>query len=241
MERPLKAVVVDDERLARVELSRLLSVERRISIVAEADTVETAEEVICRHRPDVVFLDIQLGKQSGFGLLNRVGGFEVIFVTAHDRYAIRAFETHALDYLLKPVHPERLASAVGHLTKQIEDKSPSKQTDRDFICVKTGGSFQFVRIQSIVYLVASGDYSEVYTATGQRLFELLSLKEWEQRLAAHSFARIHRSSIVNLSFVDRVTHSLGEGLRVHLKSPHPPLFMSRRYAARLKKIFCLKD
>jgi two-component system LytT family response regulator len=235
MQRLLKAIVVDDERLARLELSKLLAA-TQVSVVASAEALEPAEALIKRHQPDVVFLDVQLGKHSGFDLLNRVGGFEVIFVTAYEQYAIRAFESHALDYLLKPVHPERLADAILHLGERIETKDAHPQ-NRDFICVKSGRNIRFVKFGSIVCMRAAGDYSEVLTATGETVFAMMSLKSWEQRLAGQCFARIHRSTIVNLEYVDRVEHSRSCGFRVRVKNQQIGLAMSRRYASRLQQIF----
>jgi len=235
MQRLLKAIVVDDERLARLELSKLLAASTQVSIVASADGLEPAEALIKRHHPDVVFLDIQLGKQSGFDLLNRVGGFEVIFVTAYEQYAIRAFESHALDYLLKPVHPERLADAILHLAERTENEVVRTE-NRDFICVKSGRNIRFVKFQSIVCMRAAGDYSEVLTAAGETVFAPMSLKSWEQRLAGQCFARIHRSTIVNLEYVDSVEHSISRGFRVRLKNQELRLVMSRRYASRLQQV-----
>jgi two-component system LytT family response regulator len=236
MERPLKAIVVDDERLARLELSKLLAACKQISMVAGADGLESAEALIKRYHPDVVFLDIQLGKQSGFDLLNRVGGFEVIFVTAYEQYAIRAFENHVLDYLLKPVHPERLANAVLRLEERIEQKG-ARPESRDFICVKSGRNIRFVKLRSIVCLRAAGDYSEVLTAAGETLFALMSLKGWEQRLAGQSFERIHRSTIVNLEYVDSIEHSVSCGFQARMKIQKLCLAISRRSASRLQSIF----
>jgi two-component system LytT family response regulator len=235
MQRVLKAIIVDDERLARLELSRLLEAFKQVSIVASADGLEPAEAFIKRYHPDVVFLDIQLGKQSGFDLLNRVGGFEVIFVTAHEQYAIRAFESHAMDYLLKPVHPERLVDAILHLEERIENKG-ARLENRDFICVKSGRSIRFVKLRSIVCMRAAGDYSEVLTDAGETLFALMSLKGWEQRLAGQCFARIHRSTIVNLEYVDRIERSIRCGFRIQLKNRQLRLAMSRRYASRFQQI-----
>jgi len=233
MQQSLKAIVVDDERLARLEMAKLLAGCPQVSIVASADGLEAAETLIEQHRPDVVFLDVQLRKQSGFDLLNRIGGFEVIFVTAFERYAIRAFENHALDYLLKPVHPERLADAVLHLEQRIVGKA-DRPGRCEFVCIRSGRNIRFVKLRSLVCIKAAGDYSEVLTATGETLFALTSLKAWEQRLSRHDFARIHRSTIVNLEFVDCIERSISRGFRVRLKNQRLHLAMSRRYASRVQ-------
>ena len=231
----LNAIVVDDERLARLELSKLLAAFPQVSVVGSADSIDPAEALIKLHRPDIVFLDVQLGNQCGFDLLNRVGGFEVIFVTAYEQYAIRAFESHALDYLLKPVHPERLADAVLHLEERMERKGA--RANREFICLKLARNIRFVKLSSITCLRAAGDYSEVLTCAGETIFALMSLKAWEQRLCGEGFARIHRSTIVNLEHVKRVEPSVGSGFRVHLKDQSLPIAMSRRYASHLSHLF----
>src|SRR5262245_268305 len=193
-----KAFIVDDERLARKELRSLLAEHPVIDIIGEAENVEQALQFLRAHRPDVLFLDIQMPGQSGFQLLEQIQpAFKIIFVTAFDDYAIRAFEVNALDYLLKPINPARLAQTIERLSSN-EGMPPTARkleyTDRLFL--EVGERSHFLKVAAIVYINAAGDYSEVFTESGQKSLVLKSLKEWEERLPEKYFTRIHRSTIV---------------------------------------------
>lgn len=237
----LKAVVVDDERLARKELRSLLDELGGVAVVGEADSVDTAEAVIEKTAPDVVFLDIHLGSESGFDLLDRIEHeCDVVFVTAYDAYAIRAFEVNALDYLLKPVNPERLARAMERLTapKPVPTAPPPRQLEYgDRIFLETDGHPRFVKLETIVCLVAADDHSELFTADGKKTLVLKSLREWEERLPERHFPRIHRSTIINLEFVERIETGFNRAYRVFLRGFAEPFAMSRRHAAKLKQMF----
>jgi two-component system LytT family response regulator len=231
------AVIVDDERLARNKLRSLLAQHPQIRLVGEADGVDSAIETIERTRPDVVFLDIQMPGKSGFELVNRVNlRLKIIFVTAFDEYAIRAFEVNALDYLLKPVNPERLAKAIERLAAPPaapENSSRPLEYD-DFLFLPFGDSSRFLRVRDIKLIRAADVYSEIGAAGGEKTLVLKPLNEWEERLPEKHFARIHRSTIINIEFVERVEKSFNYSFEVYLRDTGEPFTMSRRYATRLK-------
>ncbi len=173
---------------------------------------------------------------SGFDLLARVEvTFRVVFVTAHDEYAIRAFEVNALDYLLKPVRPERLAQTIDRLVAGEPQTAGRKLDYGDRIFITTGRQQLFVKIGTIKHIVAAGNYSSITTTDRRDLLVLKSLAEWEERLPEANFARVHRSTIVNLDFVDRVEKWFNSSYVVFMKGEPEPLPMSRRHAARLRE------
>lgn len=233
----LTAVIIDDERLARSELRSLLADFAEISVVGEAQNLDEAVNVIRLNKPDVVFLDIQLSAENGFDLLEQVEkDFNLIFVTAFDEFAIRAFEINALDYLLKPVNPDRLAKTLGRLSK-IEEKreaSNRKFEYEDRLFIEIGERTRFLKISSIKCISADGDYSQVFTDDGKKHLVTKLLKEWEDHLPEKYFVRIHRSTIVNIEFVERVETRFSRSYQIYLREMKEPFSVSRRYAARLK-------
>ncbi len=244
----LRAVIVDDERLARHELGAMLDAhEAAIEVVGSAGSIDQAIQLIARLKPDVIFLDIQLSPGTGFDLLDRLDldhPARIVFVTAFDAYALRAFEVNALDYLLKPINPDRLAQAIAKLTAWPSGFSPHTTlppartlTLDDRLFVEAHGRSRFLRVSDVVSIVADGDYSQVAAADGQRWLVPRSLREWEARLPAQQFARVHRSVIVNLDCVEQVETVFGRGQVVHLRGQATPVPMSRRRGARLKALF----
>jgi two-component system LytT family response regulator len=236
----LSALIVDDERLARQELRALLAVHPDVEVVGEAASLDEAARHLARGQPDVVFLDVQMPGESGFDLFTRAPvTSRVIFVTAHDAHALRAFDVNALDYLLKPVAPARLAEALTRLRR--ESGSTPSAVRRfelgDFVFIPIDGRSRFLRVSQIVAVSAAGDATTVQIADGSQGRVPRSLKAWEERLPPRQFVRIHRESIVNLQFVERVEEWSHESYHVHLRGQSEPLTLSRRYAARLKARF----
>jgi two-component system LytT family response regulator len=170
-----------------------------------------------------------------------------VFVTAFDAFALRAFEVNALDYLLKPINPQRLAQAVDRLTAGAVDAlgsaprtpaaSPPRLTLDDRLFVEAYGRSRFLPVSSVVSITAEGDYSQIQTSEGERWLVLKSLREWERRLPSQHFARIHRSMIVNLACVERLESAFNRGYLVHLRGLAAPVPMSRRRATVLKTRF----
>jgi two-component system, LytTR family, response regulator len=236
------AVLVDDERLARRELRTLLEEAHaeQVHVVGEADSVSDAARLVQATGADVVFLDIQLAGETGMDLLPRLGAeVDVVFVTAYDEYTLRAFEVNALDYLLKPVAPERLAVTVNRLAVA-QPPSPIRTAVgyEDRLFLRLGDKRAFVRVRDIMAIEADGDGSTLRLAphlTSEPSAK--SLREWEQRLPERHFVRIHRSTIVNLEYVDRLEPSSQSGQNVYVRGLTAPLAMSRRFGARLRDRF----
>jgi len=238
MNRIWKAVIVDDERLARLKLRTMLEIYPQVTVTGEADTVEAALHLINDHHPDVVFLDVQMPGESGFDLVNRLEHpVKIIFVTAFDEYAIRAFEINALDYLLKPVTQERLSRTIERLINSI---APIENANRrlehdDFLFLTIGQNSRFLRVREIKYISAADVYSEIMTVDDQKTLVLKPLNEWEARLPEKYFARIHRSAIINIEYVETVEKLFNHSFQVYLRGVREPLTLSRRYAAKLKE------
>jgi len=237
---PYRALLVDDERLARKQLRELLTAFPEIDIVAEAAAVPEALTAAQRYRPDVVFLDIQMPGASAFDFLESAERpFATIFVTAHDRFALRAFEVNGLDYLLKPVESERLAQAIHRLSLRNEVTATAGPLlkSSDCLLVKSNAAARFIQVKRIKYVLAAGAYSQIFIDDGSKWMTLRSVKEWQRRLPRDQFARVHRSTIVNLAFVDRIELLPNYSYRVLLRESNCQLLMSRRRALLLKERF----
>jgi two-component system, LytTR family, response regulator len=235
-----KTIIVDDERLARKEMRRLLAAFDEIAVAGEAENLSEAACLIEREKPHIVFLDIQLANENGFDLLEKTAhDFKLIFVTAFDAYAIRAFEVNALDYLLKPVNPERLAKAI----ERINEERPDEKTDLrpfefdDRIFLELGNRSVFLKVCEISHINSSGDYSEVFTVDKRKFLLEKSLREWEDRLPEKHFLRIHRQTIINLEEIEEIETWFNRTFQVRLKNCRETLAVSRRYAVKLKSKF----
>jgi len=229
-----KAILVDDEPLARIELRRLLEEYSQIQIVGEAESVPNAGEQIELLQPDLVFLDINLGTQSGFDLLELTdASFQTIFITAYDRYAIRAFEINALDYLLKPVHPERLKKAMLRLGSTCLETSGIPLHASDKILISSQKRSRFIAVNAITFIEANGDYTNVLTIDGFKGVAHLTLKKWLERLPGSLFIQIHRSYIVNLNRIAEIVKKSPGHLRVVLANQGQELPISRNYQKRI--------
>jgi two-component system, LytTR family, response regulator len=235
----LSALIVDDERLARQELRTLLAMHPEVEVRGEAASVDEAARQLAREQPDVIFLDIQMPGESGFDLFARAPvAARVVFVTAHDDHALRAFDVNALDYLLKPVAPARLAATIARLREDAGGDRPARRLEYgDFVFLPVDGRSRFLRVNQIVSVAAAGDATVVTTADGVGGRVPRSLRSWEERLPPKQFVRIHREALVNLQFVERIEEWSHEAYQVHLRGRREPLTLSRRYAARLKSRF----
>lgn len=235
----LTALVIDDERLARKELISLLQAFPRIRVVGEADSVESALSAIKRTGPDILFLDIQMPRKSGFDLLNEIAfDGRIIFVTAYDEYAIRAFEVNALDYLLKPVSPERLELTLQRLAEQKPPHSiPSSRKLRydDSLFLLLGTRMVFLRISQVIAITAEKDYTMVFLPNAKSGLTGKSMKEWEDRLPESHFTRIHRSAIINIEKIARIDKWFNNCYKVHLEGLPEALVVSRRYSRTLRE------
>jgi two-component system LytT family response regulator len=240
----MKAVIIDDERLARQELKSLLSAYPEIQVVGEANNVETGIESIKQLKPDVIFLDIQMPGKNGFELLEEISGVpDVVFVTAYDEYAIRAFEVNALDYLLKPVQSMRLAETVKKiLNRENNEKTESKEesmplNDNDQVFVKDGEKCWFVKLSEIRLFESEGNYVRIYFDKNRPLI-LRSLNNLDERLNNRTFFRASRKHIINLKWVESIENWFNGGLMVKLRGGEQ-VEISRRQAAKLKDMMSL--
>jgi two-component system LytT family response regulator len=231
----IRALIVDDERLARNALRSLLVAHGGVDVVGEADSVDAALPLLQRLDPEVIFLDIQMPGGSGFTLFERTSvKARVIFVTAFDAYALKAFEVHALDYLLKPVQPERLAEALVRAATPSQGPIPSDSplSPDELVCMPVPTGIRFFRVRDVAWITAADDYSELHLLGGGSVLTPTTMRQWEDRLP-DSFLRIHRGTIVNVDHVDNVQRMPSDTYLVHLKSGGPDLPMSRRQASAL--------
>jgi two-component system, LytTR family, response regulator len=235
----MKAIIVDDEPPARAEMRRLLAAFDDVEVVGEAASVDAARALLLRVRPDVLFVDINLNGASGFDLLDDVDpDVAVIFATAFDEFAVKAFEAAALDYLLKPIEPERLAACIARVAawhdQQQESSVPSSSFRGQSWIFLEGARPEFIEIPSIVCIRAAHGAVEVITSDGKTRVATSTLAEWQQKLPPGDFVLMHRSTIVNLRHVARVEPWSNYSYRVFVKGMPDPIVMSRRQAAKLK-------
>src|SRR3954470_6643821 len=237
----MKALLIDDERLARSELRRLLAAFPDIQLAGEAANAKQAREQIAALKPDLIFLDVQMPGETGMQLLESLEGPvpHVIFTTAYDEFAVKAFELNALDYLLKPVDPARLASAIEKLRAKVtgaggEETAAPKSVARerlaaeDKVFVREGDHCWFVEVKAIRLLESEGNYTRVHFDHAQpQLFR--SLNAMEERLDPKYFFRANRRQIINLSWIDKIEPWFSGGLLVHLKGG-AKVELSRRQA-----------
>ena len=236
----LKAIIVDDERLARVNLRKLLKPHPQIEIVGETSSCQGAIDMINLFNPQLIFLDIQLSGETGFDLMEMIdSSIKIIFVTAYDEYAMRAFEVNAIDYLLKPVNPDRLKVAIDRvINKEKTQKNLAKSYEySDSIYVRLNNyASRFIKISSITFIEPVGNYSKIVTSEGKQCLVLKTLKQWQEELPNDNFVRVHRSSIVNIEHVDHIEKKPDTGHIAFLKNRSEPIEVSRRYAKKLKSL-----
>lgn len=234
----ITAIIIDDEWLVRSELRLMLQDFNQVQVVAEAANVSEGLAVVQHHQPDVIFLDIQLAGETGFDFLEKARtSARIIFITAFDQFAIRAFEVHALDYLLKPIRKERLADAIQRIQNNVPLKpKPAKaQNYSDIIYVMIDGSLRPIKLPLLKCITAEGNYSYIHYQDGKRELVLRNLGEWMEVLPENPFLRIHRSTIVNSEYIEKVVKLANYSHAVFLRGMSEPFIMSRRYAVKLKR------
>ncbi len=244
----MKALIIDDERLARKELASLLEKYEGIEIVGEAANADEAEALIAEKRPDLLFLDINMPGRTGFELLESLDHApQVIFVTAYDEHALKAFQVNALDYLLKPIDPERLDAALNKLATASAESAglPQREILResDQIFLKDGEKCWFVTLKDVRYLESEGNYVRV-RFDDQKPLVLRSLNKLEEKLDPLVFFRANRKHIINLRWVENIEPWFSGGLMVKLKhkgkdGQPETIEVSRRQAARFKELLSL--
>ncbi|WP_442028166.1 LytR/AlgR family response regulator transcription factor [Pseudoduganella sp. RAF53_2] len=232
----IRTLIVDDERLARSELRRLLAAHPEVEIVGEAANAEDAVQQITALQPDLLLLDVQMPGGSGFDLLQALDAApDVIFTTAFDQYALRAFEVNALDYLQKPIQAHRLASALQRAVQRLGGPAAPQLASRpQKLFIKDGDHCWFVGLDQIRLFESEGNYTRVHFSAHQPLM-LRSLNQLEQRLDPARFFRASRRHIVNLDYVTQMAPSESGGLSLTLEDGHS-VDVSRRRAVLLKEL-----
>lgn len=237
----MRALLVDDERLARAELTRLLEKFPEIEIVGEASNGEEAIEKIEELNPELVFLDIQMPGMNGFEVLEHLHIVpNIIFVTAYDEYALKAFEVNALDYVLKPIELTRLEKAIEKVKaekEEAENQSDEKLNYDSQIFIKDGEKCWFVKMDKVRMFESEGNYVRLYFEDNKPMI-LKSLNNLEKRLSDKEFFRISRKYIINLTWIEKVEAWFNGGLRVTLKSGEK-LEISRRQTSRFKELMSI--
>lgn len=267
--KKIRTLVVDDEPLAREGVVAMLSGDSEIEVIGTCPDGQSALTTIRAQRPDLVFLDVQMPRRDGFAVLDELKPEErpaIVFVTAYDQYAIRAFEICAVDYLLKPFRDVRFAGALarakagirqsresdmGQKMEQLldymreatgnkggassgESAAPTAPESSDRVVLKTGNDLHFIRTADIIWVESQADFVKVHT-TGAAQLVRETLQNLEQRVPASKFLRIHRSSLVNLDHVKKVTPALYGDYTV-LMSDNAVLRLSRKNRGKLKQL-----
>ncbi len=241
-----KVIIIDDERLARNELKKLLSEFPEVEVIGEAANAAEGIEKIENLMPDLIFLDIQMPGKTGFDMLMELEKApHVIFTTAYDEFALKAFEFNALDYLMKPVEPKRLADAL-HKLQQVEEKEMAAAmaginrgmlSENDQVFVKDGERCWFVKLADVRLFESVGNYAKVYFGPNKPLI-LKSLNALEDRLDERIFFRANRKHIVNMRMIEKVEPYFNGGLLLDLKAGEK-IEVSRRQAVKFKEMMSL--
>jgi two-component system LytT family response regulator len=248
MLRKIRAVIVDDENLARVFLRRMLREDADVEVVAECTNGREAVAVIQKEQPDVVFLDIQMPEMDGFSVVHNLSGDwlpKIVFTTAYEQYAIRAFEMHAIDYLLKPFNQVRFADMLRHVKDRIINEETTDQSQvrallntlgrksdhLERLVIKNEGRFTFVKVAEISWLEADDKYVKLHVGKSTRTVRQ-TLNSMEAQLDPKRFTRIHRSAVVNIDRI-REIDAMFNGEYELLLDDGTKLNVSRRYKDRL--------
>ena len=248
----IKTLIVDDEKLAREKIKRAIKTETDVEIIGEAICGGDAVEFINEQEPDLVFLDINIPDPNGFGVLQKIKPDKmpiVIFITAFDEYAIKAFEVNALDYLLKPFDKNRLMEALKRVREQLESRNGAvdkrlldllsdlraEKEYPDRLVLKTQGRVYFVKTSDIDWIEAAGNYVKLHVGqTAHMLRETMT--KIEQKLPPEKFLRIHRSRLVNIDRIKELNPLFSGDYLVKLQD-NTELTLSRNYHDRLRELF----
>lgn len=222
----IRALVIDDERAARLELLRMLEDYPAITVLGEAANADEAEDIIQSLKPDLLFLDIQMPGRSGFELLESLESVPlVIFITAFDAYAIKAFEVSALDYLMKPVREERFAKAIDQVCKRFMDQAEPR------IFIKDRGQYHLIKWKEVHLIESMDNYARLFFGKQSVLFKT-SLNQLEEKLDSNMFFRTGRAQLINLNFIERIKQ---EGSKMSIELTTGELvWLSSRQAIKFK-------
>ena len=232
----LKIVIIEDEKKARDSLRKMIEMYAdNVEQMAEAENVQTGTEAIRRHNPNIVFLDIHMPDGSGFDVLKQIDkvDFKIIFVTAFEEYAIKAFKFSALDYLLKPIDPDELIKALEIAEQSIEKENAALKMEAFMtninnmkngvkkIVLKTAESIHLVQVDDIVRLESSGNYSRFHFTSRKPLLVSKTLKEFDEMLNPYGFMRVHQSHLINLNHILQYEKSNGGSVILSDNQPVP--------------------
>jgi two-component system LytT family response regulator len=250
MKKPVKILIVDDEPLARRRIRMLLENLDNLELVGEVSNGRSAIEFILNKQPDLVFLDIQMPELNGFEVIKAIGVSRmpaVIFVTAYDRYAIEAFEIHAVDYLLKPFDKNRFLEALKRGLYEIKNRRWNADSDKiqalvnslvsddfldDRVLVKTAGKIIFIRTDQIDWIESAGNYVNLHAGKENYLIRE-TMKKMESRLNPKIFVRIHRAVLVNIARIREISYHGGCAVTLHNGNKLP---LSRKYRSNLARL-----
>jgi two-component system LytT family response regulator len=244
--KTIKTIIIDDERLGREEIKSLLVEYIEIEVVDEAQNGEEGISKIMQHKPDLIFLDVSMPGMTGFEMLKQLDDVpQVIFVTAFDEHALKAFELQAIDYILKPIDPERLSQAIKRVQSEhaeIEDSDFTARVNKllepnDKVFIKDGEKCWFIELNRIRMMESDGNYVKVYFDQFRPMV-LRSLNNFESRLNPEYFFRANRKFIINLNHVVAIETWFNGGLKVEL-SKGEKVEISRRQAIRFKEVFSI--
>jgi len=234
----ITAIIVEDSRLARNELKELLKKHPQIELIAEAENVDKAYELINQKQPRVLFLDINMPEKNGFELLEMLDNVPItIFTTAYDEYAIKSFEYNAFDYLLKPISQDRFSKTIEKVIATIE-KEATEQKPFELhrqIFIKDGENCWLIRISEIAVFEIVGNYTRVYFEDNTPLI-YKSLNQIEAKLPEETFFRANRQQIINLNHVDKVVPWFNGKLKVTMKNSEQEIEISRRQSYKFKEL-----
>jgi len=234
----MKVLIVDDEAPGRRSMRQLLRAHPDVTVAGAAATLAEAHLLLETESVDLLFLDIQLRGESGFDLLARLPDptIRIVFVTAHDAHALRAFEVNALDYLLKPVDPQRLAVTLQRVREGLPPpRTPATLTDR--VLVKSGGSLRWIPWADILLIQAEGNYTRVCLMNQERMLVYQTLKAWGERMP-EGFLQIHRKTLLQSRAIARLENGPGRSHQVRLTSGEQ-LEVGRSYHPLLKRLLTL--
>lgn len=235
MPNRITAVIVDDEPPARKLLKSLLSAHPQIHLIGEAADVVSAAELCEQLKPDVIFLDIQLPRLDGFALLPMLKVIpEIIFVTAFDKHAVRAFEVNAFDYLLKPIAPSRLEKSLTRLT-EARPMRPDFLLDTDTVALREDSQLRMVPVRSITHIEAEDNYTRVHIKGASAAMVRRQMGDWENLLPSEFFVRVSRSLIIRLDAIQKFKSESRDLSQVTILGRSSPIELRRKASVRLKK------
>ena len=238
----IKTIIVDDERLAREGLKNLLTDFPEIDIIGEASNADEAIDIIEKLKPQLLFLDIEMPEKNGFVLLEELIETPcVIFTTAYNEFAIKAFEVNALDYLLKPIQTERLREAVARVKKEIADitadQLKNRLDEKDQVFIRDGEKCWFVKLEDIRLIESAGNYAKIYFDKYHPLIHK-TLNALDERLTPSMFFRANRQQIINLRYIEKIEPFFNSGFIIYMKDG-TKVEVSRRQSVKFKEMMSL--